>query len=202
MRENDLFFHLLRDCDPAGYAAHLADRSLFDECTLPDKVDLSSLSEVKRKWSITGKAHWIKRWFHDNASFSKGTTLHFPLLSKYGCHMDDAGNVCFPAKVFLKRFDAFAKYVFHESAHLWMAKQDYYPALLALDKAFTARYGKGQTAVCLSPVEHLASLLSVKLLALAAQQTEGSALSKRLLIQKDAEEAKLNKAITAFPAEK
>ena len=186
--KNDLLSRVLREQDPVEFASHLSDPALLDAFKLPDGIDYSSLT-MKGKWTIIGKVRWIKRWFREaKALFPADTTLHFPLRSKHGCHMDDKGNVCFPFRVFLKRFDPLVKYVFHESAHLYLAGQDDYAALLELDRAFLARLGGKKEAICLSPVEYFASRLSLLLLEEAAAAVAGTRLAKRLLMQKGVEE--------------
>ena len=197
--EETLIFRLFGATDPDEYASHLADPHLFDGCDLPSEIDFSSIVGCKCACTPWGKRRMIEGWFTSNsACFLKGVNVHFPVFSKYGCHMDDAGNVCFPFKVWCKRFDAVVKYLFHESAHLWLLKQPYYADLLKLDKAFLSRYGKRERAICLSPVEYLASRLSLALLERAAACAVKEKTAKRLLLQKKVEERKLSGAIDAF----
>ena len=200
--KNDLLQSILQAQDANEYASCLTDRALLDAFELPAEVDFSSLEQVKCKWSFPGKIRWVKRWFQSATTLlPENVTLHFPLWSKHGCHMDDKGNVSFPLSAFLKRFDPLVKYVFHETAHLYLAKQVTYKDLLALDKLFLSAYGEREKAICLSPVEYFASLLSIRLLERAAKTLGETRLAKRLLMQKGVEERKLMRALDAFVAE-
>ena len=200
--QNDLLIRILKDRDVDLYASHLSDGALEGAIELPPEIDFSSLSETRGKWTVIGKVLWVKRWFRsENALFPKGVNLHLPLWSKYGCHMDDAGNVTLPLSVFRRRLDPFVKYVFHESAHLYLSSSDEYESLLALDKLFLERYGDRGDAICLTPIEYFASLLSIRLLERAAAYLGEERTATRLLMQKSLEERKLSRAISAFGRE-
>lgn len=199
--ENDLLSRVLLEQDVDKYLSLLSDGSLDGAFPPQGEIDFSSLLRVKCKWSVPGKVAWIKQWFGDNPGlFPSGITLRFPLWSKYGCHMDDAGNVRFPLPALMKRFDPLVKYVFHESAHLIIARTQGYRDLLTLDKAFLSKCGADKQAICLSPVEYFASRLSVSLLDGAAAYLGETRLAMRLLMQKGVEERKLSRAISAFTA--
>lgn len=198
---NDLLNGVLREQNVDDYVTHLLSGALDSSFPLPTEIEFSSLRETKCKWSLFGKVAWVKRWFGDNPRlFPSGVKVSFPLWSKYGCHMDDAGNVRFPLPALLKRFDPLVKYVFHESAHLYIAASAEYAELLALDKAFRASCGKDAQANCLSPAEYFASLLSVRLLKEAAETLGETRLAKRIRMQVGVEERKLTRAKDAFTA--
>ena len=194
---------ILADRDVELYASHLSDGAVDGSFELPQEIDFSSLVEAKCKWTLLGKVLWVKRWFRSaTALFPKGVDLRLPLWSKYGCHMNDKGSVTIPCSAFLRRYDTVVKYVFHESAHLYLSLSEHYESLLALDKLFIERYGDREKAICLTPVEYFASGLSILLLERAAAYLGEDVAAERLLMQKGVEERKLAHAITAFGQKK
>ena len=193
-------FDILGEQDLPAYLSRISDPTLFGESLFPSGIDYASLASAKCTALFLGKIGWVKRWFKDQseARFLDGTKLHISLSFKSTCFMDDAGNVWFPWTIFFKRFDAVVKYAFHESAHLWLAKQDYYPALLALDRSFTERFRNTEGAILVSPIECCATRLSVILLDRAIESLPFGRLSSRLRIQKEMEETKLSNCIRDF----
>ena len=199
IRYPDPICEILNRRDPDAYVSSLLESRLRDSIALPDGIDYSSLSSVIDRWTPWGKVRWIKSWFRRHEStFAAGTRLHFPLRSKYGCHMDDRGNVSFPWSTFLKRVSCVVKYVFHESAHLMLSRWDTYPALLALDKAFLSKWGYVDGVIGLSPVEYFATTLSVEMLSRAAEYLGDGMRAQRLLRQQEKEEAKLRSLLRTF----
>lgn len=196
----DPISEILAKGDLESYLSHLIRRSTFG--IHPQGIDYTSLSHGIAKCTFFGKIGWIKRWFISNADgFAAGIKLSFPLRSAYGCHMDDAGNVRFPWSAFRKRFDCVVKYVFHESAHLILSKWDAYPALLSLDRAFLARHRDSKVAAPLSPIEYLATTLSIEMLGAAADHLGEGRLAGRLISQREKESEKLTQALGVFTEE-
>ena len=194
------FLDILGEQDLNAYLFRISDPSFIGESLLPANTSFDSLASAGCTALFLGKMRWVKRWFKDqsNARFLDGTKLHISLSFKSNCFMDDAGNVWFPWTVFFKSFDAVVKYAFHESAHLWLAKQDYYPALLALDRSFTERFKEEKGAILISPIECCATRLSAVLLERAAESLPSGKLRSRLRTQLEMEETKLSTCIRDF----
>ena len=191
------FSEMLSHTDLDAYLIRIADPSLFTDITPSDTPDCSSIRSLRSYPFFFGKKKWIRRWFEDQAQagFLRSAKLHFPLFSRHLCCMDDAGNVSFSIPLFFRKTDSVIKLVLHETAHLWLSEREYYPAMLALDRAFLARFGE---EVCLSPVEHAASRLSIKMLSWAAESADDPRLRSALLEQIAVEEKKLDECLEAF----
>ena len=196
------FLELLSENDLGAYVRRMADPSLFEEIPLPAAIDYSSLMRAKRSVFPFSKQKWVKRWFADQQSggFLRGVKLHLPFISKRLCCMDDDGNVLFAFRIFFRKSESIVKFAFHETAHLWLSTQSFYAELLALDKAYLDRFGTEQTILCLSPLEHLASHLSVAMLRQATAVAENRTFAKALERQVETEEKKLADCIAAFGA--
>ncbi len=95
----------------------------------------------------------------------KSIRIFFPLYTREMAYMMDAGKIsislCF---LFSSGGLRVLKVLLHELAHWWIAQQNRYERLLALDGEYIGVYGTDGENFLLSPIEYLATILSIELM--------------------------------------
>lgn len=163
-----------------GYWAHLREQALPTilpgPLTMEDDLLRAAARLMRGRFLAVGRVRDVRRIIElaCGSWIGRPMRMRFPLCARERPYMTDDGAITVSLYfLFSSGGLRVLKVLLHELAHWWLARQRGYDRLLALDREYAERRGTQGENLLLSPIEYLATALSIDLTARLAAAMEG-----------------------------
>ena len=155
-----------------------------------------SLADIISGSRLVPHALWRRIRQARDTLMAEGDFEYFPLKLEFSlrvrAYMKDGGGIYFSLGALIFRSSAVTLAVLcHELAHLWLSRQDFYPKLKEMQRAFKARLAGVAEREILSPIELYAMRASLDILTPVADSLGEGRAKRKLLSLIEAEREKI-----------